>query len=75
MSINEKAARSTADGPWYLRQKRRIYFSSCGLRKPRSSLVRRGITTQVMVITITGDYGARLRSYELLAREFALPGA
>ena len=30
---------------------------------------------EVMVITITGDYGARLRSYELLAREFALPGA
>jgi len=28
---------------------------------------------EVMVITITGDYASRLRSYELLAEEFALP--
>ena len=27
---------------------------------------------EVMVITITGDYASRLRSYELLAQAFAL---
>ena len=30
---------------------------------------------EVMVITITGDYASRLRSYELLAEEFALPAS
>lgn len=30
---------------------------------------------EVMVITITGDYASRVRSYELLAEEFALPAS
>lgn len=28
---------------------------------------------ELMVVTITGDYASRMRSYELLAKEFALP--
>jgi len=27
---------------------------------------------ELMILTITGDYASRLRSYELLAREFEL---
>ncbi|HUX26283.1 MAG TPA: LLM class flavin-dependent oxidoreductase, partial [Burkholderiales bacterium] len=27
---------------------------------------------ELMILTITGDYPSRLRSYELLAREFGL---
>lgn len=30
---------------------------------------------ELVVVTITHDFNARLRSYELLAREFGLPGA
>jgi hypothetical protein len=30
---------------------------------------------ELMIITITGDYASRMRSYELLAAEFALDPA
>lgn len=36
------------------------------------ALAGRYATEEVMVLTITGDYASRLRSYQLLAQEFAL---
>jgi luciferase family oxidoreductase group 1 len=54
---------------------RAIVGSPARVRDRIETLVEAYGADEVMVITITGDYGARLRSYELLAREFALPGA
>ena len=54
---------------------RAIVGSPTRVRDRIETLVEAYGADEVMVITITGDYGARLRSYELLAREFALPGA
>ncbi len=54
---------------------RAIIGTPARVRDRIETLVEAYGADEVMVITITGDYGARLRSYELLAREFALPGA
>jgi len=37
-----------------------------------STLAERYAADEVMALTITGDYGSRLRSYELLAEAFGL---
>jgi hypothetical protein len=34
-----------------------------------------GVLDELMAITIAGDYGSRLKSYELLAAAFGLSGA
>jgi luciferase family oxidoreductase group 1 len=43
-------------------------------RREIEELARRYGADEVMVLTITGDYASRLRSYELLAGEFGLAG-
>jgi luciferase family oxidoreductase group 1 len=42
-------------------------------RRELTALVERYGADEMMLITITGDYATRLRSYELLAAAFALP--
>ena len=42
-------------------------------RRELTALVERYGADELMLITITGDYATRLRSYELLAAAFALP--
>jgi len=42
-------------------------------RRELTALVERYVADEMMLITITGDYATRLRSYELLAAAFALP--
>ena len=37
------------------------------------AMAERYAADELMVLTITGDYGSRLRSYELLADVFGLP--
>ncbi len=41
-------------------------------RREIEAMAERYAADEVMVLTITGDYGSRLRSYELLAGEFEL---
>jgi luciferase family oxidoreductase group 1 len=41
-------------------------------RRELTELAERYAADEVMALTITGDYASRLRSYELLARAFAL---
>ena len=43
-------------------------------RRALEAMAARYMADEVMVLTITGDYGSRLRSYELLAAEFGLAG-
>jgi luciferase family oxidoreductase group 1 len=67
---------SPEDRAIILRERARaIIGTPARVRDRIETLVEAYGADEVMVITITGDYGARLRSYELLAREFALPGA
>ncbi len=54
---------------------RAIVGSPARVRDRIDSLCEAFGADEVMVITITGDYAARRRSYELLAREFALDAA
>jgi len=42
-------------------------------RREITALAERYAADEVMLLTITGDYATRLRSYELLAAAFALP--
>jgi len=42
-------------------------------RRELTALAERYAADEVMLLTITGDYATRLRSYELLAAAFALP--
>ena len=42
-------------------------------RRELTALAERYTADEVMLLTITGDYATRLRSYELLAAAFALP--
>jgi luciferase family oxidoreductase group 1 len=42
-------------------------------RRELTALAERYEADEVMLLTITGDYATRERSYELLAKEFALP--
>jgi luciferase family oxidoreductase group 1 len=44
-------------------------------RREIEELARRYGADEVMILTITGDYASRTRSYELLAGEFRLAGA
>jgi len=43
-------------------------------RREIEALAQRYGADEVMVLTITGDYASRMRSYELLARAFGLSG-
>ncbi len=67
---------SAEDRALIRRERARAIVGSPALVRDRIEALRESYgADEVMVITITGDYAARLRSYELLAREFALPGA
>ncbi len=44
-------------------------------RRELEAMAERYAADEVMVLTITGDYASRLRSYELLAEAFSAPAA
>ena len=54
-------------------QRPRLIFGDAATCKSRlEALAAQYSADELMVLTITGDYATRERSYELLAREFAL---
>jgi luciferase family oxidoreductase group 1 len=55
-------------------RRRAIIGSPSSVRRELLALRERYEADEIVVVTITGDYSSRLRSYELLAAEFGLAG-
>jgi alkanesulfonate monooxygenase SsuD/methylene tetrahydromethanopterin reductase-like flavin-dependent oxidoreductase (luciferase family) len=54
--------------------RRRLITGDAGTVRPAiEALAREYGAEEVMIVNIVHDHGARRRSYELVAREFALP--
>ena len=56
-------------------QERSIVGTPDGVRERLLRLAEEHAAEELVVVTITHDFGARVRSYELLADAFGLPGA
>lgn len=55
-------------------RERAVIGGPAACRRAIEAMAARYAADEVMVLTITGDYESRLRSYELLAAEFGLAG-
>jgi len=54
-------------------RQRAVIGSPSRVKDELLALRERYAADEIVVVTITGDYPSRLRSYELLAQAFALP--
>ena len=72
--LDEERARPQTSLPVLGRERRRIVGSPAVVRAGLERVAREYEADEVMLVTITHDEGARVRSYELVAREFGLPG-
>ncbi len=75
-SLAEAEAQPYSEGERaYIRSQRaRTVVGEPGaVRERLIELCRQFAADELMILTITGDYASRLRSYELLAQEFELP--
>ncbi|HEX7136596.1 MAG TPA: LLM class flavin-dependent oxidoreductase [Vicinamibacterales bacterium] len=68
----EEESRESAAQASTLRRRRRVVGSPVTVRKGLEAVAAEYEADEVMVVTITHDHGARRRSYELIAHEFAL---
>jgi luciferase family oxidoreductase group 1 len=57
------------------RERRLIVGTPGSVRTSIEELIERNAADEALVVTIAPDYASRLRSYELLAEAFVLPGA